>query len=140
MAHEGSGARLSGRCLCGAVRIEATPKGGMHACHCGKCRRMSGGVFLSVECDEVEATGPLKTFESSDWAERQFCGECGSSLIWRMKDGSLTAVAVQVFEDPGAFSFDGEIYIDVKPRNYAFEGERRRLTGAEVEAQFGAGD
>lgn len=136
---DATAARLSGRCLCGAVRFQATPRGGMHACHCEKCRRMSGGVFLSVECVDVQATGPLKTYESSDWAVRQFCGDCGASLFWRMRDGSLDSVAVQAFDDPGAFSFDGEIYIDAKPGNYAFAGDRQRLTGAEVEAMFGMG-
>lgn len=59
--------QLNGRCLCGAVRFSATPKGGMHACHC-------------------------------EW-----------------------------------------IYIDAKPANYAFAGDRTRMTGAEVEALYAGG-
>ena len=45
----------TGRCLCGAVTFTATPRGGMHACHCDTCRRLSGGILFSVDCgDSVE--------------------------------------------------------------------------------------
>jgi hypothetical protein len=36
-------ARLSGHCLCGAVRFEVEgPIRGVGMCHCSKCRRVSG--------------------------------------------------------------------------------------------------
>lgn len=128
--------RVEGRCLCGAVTFSATPKGGMGACHCEMCRRMSGGVFLAVECeDDLTVEGPLKTFDSSEWAQRQFCSECGSTLFWRPKAGGSTAVSVQAFADPGAFAFESEIFIDAKPISYDFAGDRPRLTEAEVVAQ-----
>lgn len=133
--------RLKGRCLCGAVTFTATPKGGMGACHCEMCRRMSGGVFLAVQCeDDVAAEGPVRTYDSSPWAVRQFCGDCGSTLFWRPKAGGSAAVSVQAFEDPGAFVFESEIFIDSKPGNYGFIGDRPRLTEAEVSAQFGTQD
>ncbi|HAL06855.1 MAG TPA: glutathione-dependent formaldehyde-activating protein [Brevundimonas sp.] len=109
----------------------------MHACHCERCRRTSGGVSLSVDCgDSVEVEGPLAVYDSSDWAERQFCSACGSNLFWRLKAGGMVMVSVQAFDDPSAFAFDSEIYIDAKPGNYAFAGERTRMTGAEVEALY----
>lgn len=132
-----SGQRLDGRCACGAVTFKATVKGAMGACHCQTCRRVSGGVFLSVECeDDIEAAGPLMTWDSSEWAFRQFCGACGSTLFWRMKAGGMTTAAIQAFDDPGAFDFESEIYIDSKPASYGFAGERPRLTAAEVEAMY----
>lgn len=134
--------RLSGRCLCGAVTFTGKPKGGMHACHCDFCRRWSGGVYLSVECVDLEVADPsaLGVYESSEWADRRFCRTCGSSLFWVMKDSGLTAVSVQAFDDPSAFAFKDEIFIDSKPCNYAFAGERPRKTGAEVMAEFGGAD
>ena len=131
--------RLSGRCLCGAVTFTAVPVHGMHACHCERCRRWSGGVYLGVDCgDSVEVTGAqaLTAYESSDWAERQFCRTCGASLFWRLKSGGMTVVSAQAFDDPSVFAFASEIYVDAKPDNYAFAGDRVRLTGAEVEARF----
>ena len=35
-----------------------------------------------------------------------------------------------------AAAFEDEIYVDSKPGNYAFAGDRPRLTGAEVEALY----
>ncbi|GAA0634273.1 GFA family protein [Brevundimonas lenta] len=134
-----SDARLSGRCLCGAVTFTAVPEHGMHACHCESCRRWSGGVYLSVDCgDSLEVADPaaVGTYDSSEWADRQFCRTCGSTLFWRLKAGGITAVSVQAFDDPGAFAFKDEIFIDSKPANYAFAGDRPRLTGEEVMAQF----
>jgi hypothetical protein len=134
-----SDARLSGRCLCGAVTFTAVPEHGMHACHCESCRRWSGGVYLSVDCgDTVEVADPaaVATYDSSDWAERRFCKTCGSTLFWAMKAGGVTAVSIQAFDDPSAFAFKDEIFIDSKPSNYDFAGERPRLTGEEVFALF----
>jgi hypothetical protein len=132
-----TGESLKGRCLCRAVTFTAAPKGGMHACHCESCRRISGGVSLSVDCgDSVEVEGPLAVYESSEWADRRFCSVCGAGLFWRLKAGGMTMVSIQAFEDPGAFAFDDEIYIDHKPGNYAFAGDRPRRTEAEVLAMY----
>ena len=137
MAGTEEAGRLSGRCLCGATTFTAVPQGGMHACHCESCRRTSGGVSLSVNCgDSVEVQGPVATYDSSEWAVREFCGACGSNLFWRLKAGGMTMTSVQAFDDPSAFAFENEIYIDSKPGNYAFAGERPRLTSAEVEAMY----
>ena len=131
--------RLKGQCLCGAVTFSAIPQGGMHACHCPSCRRQSGGVSLSVHCgDSLEVQGPVSTYDSSDWAVRQFCSACGSNLFWRLKAGGMTTVSVQAFEDPSVFDMADEIYIDCKPGNYELVGDHPRLTGAEVEAMFEA--
>jgi hypothetical protein len=131
--------RLSGRCLCGAVAFTAIPKHGMHACHCESCRRWTGGVYLGVDCGdsvEVATPGAVAVYDSSEWATRSFCRTCGSTLFWTLKAGGMTAVPVQAFDGPSAFPFDSEIFIDSKPANYAFAGDRMRLTGAEVAAQF----
>ncbi len=113
----------------------------MHACHCESCRRWSGGVYLSVECEDVHVSDPeaVGVYESSEWADRRFCKTCGSSLFWTMKSGG-TAVSIQAFDDPSALAFKDEIFIDSKPSCYAFAGERPRLTGEEVFARFADGE
>lgn len=133
-------AALAGHCLCGAVRFRAVPvHREMDICHCGMCRRWSGGVFMGVMCTEkveVENEAALGIYKSSDFAERCFCKECGSALFWRMRDGSLTSVSAQAFDDAEAFALTMQIYVDEQPRNYAFANETKRLTGAEVAAMF----
>jgi hypothetical protein len=133
----------TGRCLCGAVRYTAKslqPK--MAACNCSMCRRWSGGPYLSIGTNEVEWSGEeaLTTYTSSDWAERGFCSVCGSSLFYRVtKDGPFHGamhIAFGTLDDQSGFDMKMEFYIDLKPSAYAFAGEHKRLTEAEVMALF----
>ncbi|WAJ31090.1 GFA family protein [Antarcticirhabdus aurantiaca] len=135
-----AGEPLSGQCLCGAVAFTARPlKPEMDVCHCGMCRRWSGGVFMAVPCTDVSVAddAALGVYASSEWGERVFCRTCGASLFWRMRDGSgHVAVSMPAFENSELFVFAEEIFIDDKPSTYEFAGERRRLTGAETQDQF----
>ncbi len=36
----------------------------------------------------------LKLFKSSDWGERGFCSECGTSLFWRTPGRQLIAISM----------------------------------------------
>lgn len=139
----GEVARASGGCLCGAVRYTAVPeKPEMDVCHCRMCRRWSGGVLMSVPCNDlvIEDERALGRYASSEWAERLFCKECGTSLFWRFQndESGHVAVAFQSFDDLAPVSFAEEIFIDEKPALYEFAGARRRKTGAEVIAAFEA--
>ena len=131
---------LNGRCLCGAVKFQATPQGAeMTVCHCVMCRRWSGGTFTAIDCTgalKIEDASALGVYRSSEWGERCFCKQCGSSLFWRMQDGSHISVAAQAFDDPAQFAFTTEIFIDEKPANYAFANQTKKLTGAEVFEAF----
>ncbi|MBE1282015.1 MAG: GFA family protein [Rhodobacteraceae bacterium] len=136
---------LRGQCMCGAVTVTATPvRPAIAACHCEMCQRWGSGPFLSFEAAPgYAALGPVKTYQSSSWAERAFCGECGSSLWYRMTQPGphqgQTQMAAGLFENAGDNGLSLEIYIDRKPDGYAFEGDRRKMTEAQmIEAFSGA--
>ena len=133
---------LAGQCLCGAIRFKATPKTmDMGVCHCGMCRRWAGGVFMAVSCGdqvEVEDDSQLGVYVSSEWGDRCFCRKCGTTLFWRMRDGTNVAVSMQAFDEPGVFRFAEEIFIDEKPKNYDFANPTKKLTGAEMFAELEA--
>ena len=78
--------RIEGHCLCGAVTVRAVPKRRhVEACHCHMCRRWGGVAYLGVQCGrDVEFAGEehIVRYRSSEWAERGFCGRCGSSLFF----------------------------------------------------------
>lgn len=133
------GAKEQGQCLCGAVRLEATIGAReMGVCHCSMCRRWSGGVFLAVECLDVsvENTEHLGVYESSEWGERCFCNVCGSTVMWRSKDGAHNVVSVQVFNDPSSFTLASQIFIDEKPTSYSFAEATKNMTGPEFIAMI----
>lgn len=131
---------LNGSCLCGACTLTATPKSmEMGACHCDMCRKWSGGVFLAVDCSgtvEIAEGSPVGRYRASAWGERVFCAECGSTLMWQTQDGTHQSLSIQVFEDPGAFHFDSQIFIDRKPDNYTFANDTKTMTEAEIMAMF----
>ena len=134
--------KKSGQCLCGAVKFVATPKSNkMSVCHCGMCQRWAGGVFMAVSCGdqvEIEDETHLGVYTSSEWGDRCFCKICGSTLFWRMRDGTNISVAAPAFDEHGDFQFEEEIFIDEKPANYAFADDTKKYTSAEMFAQLEA--
>lgn len=132
--------RMTGGCLCGAVRYEALevdPK--YHACHCGMCRRWGGGPFLGVDARSVrfESDESIHRYHSSEWAARGSCRECGTGLFYHFKPEDRYVLCAGSFDDQSDLTLSSEIYIDHKPAGYEFAGERRTMTEAEVLASFG---
>lgn len=94
---------------------------------------------MAVDCGnslEILQGSQMAVYRSSDWGERAFCRNCGSSLFWRSVDDGNAAVSVQAFDDPGIFAFVEEIFIDEKPPNYVFANTTSKKTGAEVFSAF----
>jgi class 3 adenylate cyclase len=88
---------VTGGCLCGAVRYEiSAPAIDVAYCHCRMCQRFTGGQIVAGAFFPAEAIrftqGDLKYYQSSPIAERGFCANCGSSVIYR-------SLAKQKFSD-----------------------------------------
>jgi len=77
--------RVTGGCLCGSVRIVATGRPyRVGLCHCLDCRKHHGALFHASAIfpqDAVTIEG-----ETSDYAGRFFCRQCGSSVFGRSGD------------------------------------------------------
>jgi hypothetical protein len=136
----GPGERMSGSCLCGAVRFTAAPnKREVGACHCSMCRRWTTGPFLGLECGntlEIADKSQLGVYRSSAWAERAFCGQCGTPLYYRLVGKDFYFVSAEAFDDRAGFVFASQIFIDEKPAYYEFANKTHNMTGAEVFAAF----
>lgn len=133
-------AEQSGKCLCGAVSLTATPNS-LHvgACHCDTCRNWGGGPFFAVEFnDEINFSGSehISVYASSEWAERGFCQHCGTHLFYRLKHGGMYAVPVGFFNESGQWQLTDQVFIERKPAFYSFAENTRNLTGEELFAQF----
>ena len=129
-----------GHCLCGAVYIVAAAMSTkVGVCHCGTCRRWTGGPLFSVECgSDVSFKGQenIEVFASSDWAERGFCKKCGSHLFYRLKQANQYIMLAGIFDNGEQLVFDHQIFIEEKPEYYRFANETHNMTGAEVFAQY----
>jgi len=112
--------RLSGGCLCGAVRYEAAPEAGDVAdyCHCVQCRRAAGApvvAWVQVAPDRFAVVqGAAKAFASSAAATRWFCGDCGSQLYMTDAAGVSVGITLGTLDTPAA----------VRPTVHGWESER----------------
>ena len=138
--------RRSGHCLCGAVRFTATSWGSFGVCHCEQCRRWAGSALFAADVAEgdldVQGAEHIRSFRSSDWATRSFCGTCGSVLWYRYDKGVDGAGAYEVclglLDDANGFALKREIFADEKPDSWALDGQHDRLTRSECLAMFGS--
>ncbi len=129
----------TGRCLCGAVTFRAEGvETEHHACHCGMCRRWSGGPYFATSAEHVSFEGAenIGRYASSEWADRGFCKVCGTNLFYYLNPADKYNVSVGAFDEASLFRLVGEIYIDHKPIGYEFAGNLPKMTEAEVIAKF----
>lgn|SRR5690554_196769 len=137
-------AELTGSCLCGAVQLSVVQEHpSMGVCHCSICRKWAGGPFMSMECHQapsIRGEEHIGIFDSSEWAQRGFCKQCGTHLFYRLKEGGFYALAAGLFPKSGNWPFTLEVFVDEKPENYEFANKTKRMTGAEVFAQWSPGD
>ena len=136
--------RRSGACACGAVRWSALVAETAAACHCGMCRRWSGGVFLALTAAEVAWTAGedrVAIWRSSSWAERGSCRDCGGALFYRVTaEGPMqgeTHLAAGTIDDAAGLRLGVEFHVDAQPGFYRFAEETTRMTEAEVLAAMG---
>lgn len=129
-----------GHCLCGKVKVHAASLSKkIGACHCGMCRRWSGGPLLAVDCGtdvSFEGEENISVYDSSDWAQRGFCKRCGSHLFYRLRQSGQYIMGVGLFDDCKGLVFDHQIFIEEKPDYYSFANDTHNMTGAEVFAKF----
>ncbi len=128
-----------GTCLCGAVTLSGSFEERVGACHCDICRTWGGGPLFALDGGEfLQISNPevVKTFRSTEWAERGFCERCGTHLYIRVKQSGRYIVPAGIFPLDGQLNFDHQIFIDKQPTYYCFANETKNMTGEEVFAQF----
>jgi hypothetical protein len=107
---------ITGRCDCGAVRFTIT--GALRDvvnCHCGQCRRLHGhaGAYTNAARGDLsfdEERG-LRWYQSSSFAQRGFCGECGASLFWQRIGAADTSIAAGCLDAPTGLRTVGHIFV-----------------------------
>lgn len=111
---------FEGGCHCGGVRYALTgPLREILICHCDDCRRLAGASWASTRayddnyrmlCDTT-----LAWYDSSAWARRGFCKECGSQLFYQMKKETEFSVAVGTLDESDGLTIGGQLFINSHP-------------------------
>lgn len=124
------------KCLCGSVKIKASsisPK--ITVCHCGMCRKWGGGPALALHCGagiEINGGDKVKVYDSSDWAERGFCVNCGAHLFYRIKGTNEYSIPAGFFPELEGVEIDVQYFSDKRPSYYCFSNKTKELTEEEV--------
>lgn len=128
-----------GSCLCGAVTITAKlESNSVGACHCDMCRKWAAGPFMAIDCGtdiDIAGADQITTYVSSEWAERAFCGRCGSLLYYHLKAAGQFIVSAGIFSLDDTLHFDHQVFIEEKPPYYTFSNATKDMTGEELFAQ-----
>lgn len=104
-SHPRDDAPVTGGCQCGATRyrLARAPRLAV-LCHCRMCQRAFGSYaapFGGVRTSSIAWTRGAPTFyRSSEAAERGFCAECGTPLIYARRGEEFTAIALGTLDDP----------------------------------------
>jgi hypothetical protein len=140
---------FTGGCACGAVRYElASAPFDAGWCHCRTCQLNSGApamVFASVPAGDLVWTrgaDKVRTFKSSSFGHRRFCGECGTPFLMEVDHQPETVdFSVATLDEPAAASPGFHIFWssriawfdpgDDLPRHGRFRADTRGLEGTE---------
>ena len=114
--------KLTGGCLCGAVRYETAGRSfKVLNCHCTSCRKHNGAPMATLagfKAEQVTFSGEArKVYASSPGVGRAFCGTCGTPLTWEGDDsdrGPVFEFHISTFDTPEA----------LKPSLHSFYAER----------------
>ena len=84
-----------GGCLCGKIRYRVEgPVEESAYCHCRTCQQQSGApvvAWFAVPSAALHyAKGKPKQFRASPLAVREFCGDCGTYLLFREDDATAS--------------------------------------------------
>ncbi len=96
-------------CACGQLRVETRGEPvRLSVCHCLSCQQRTGsafGVQARFKDGDIAVSGTSRIYkrvgDSGGKSERHFCGDCGSTVFWRIDSvPQFTYVATGAFADP----------------------------------------
>ncbi|NRA86314.1 MAG: GFA family protein [Rhizobiales bacterium] len=128
-------------CDCGAVSFEIrldAPNVGI--CHCASCQKISSAFYASVTYKgEIEFNGNdyINTYNSSAWATRSFCKQCGSNLFYKLKETPEYHISAALFDDKSNFTLKTQMFTDIKPDYIVLNANTENMTRQECFDKWG---
>ena len=107
--------------------------------HCETCRSWGGGPFFALQCGtDVDIAGEEKVsvYQSSPWASRGFCSDCGTHLFYRLNKTGEYNMPVGLFPRLEGLVMNMQYFSDKKPDYYCFSNKTKEMTEADIQAYF----
>lgn len=96
-----------GGCLCGQVRYRAEGEPlNARVCHCRMCQKVTGGALygrILFRRGDVEISGPIREYRSSDDLARGFCTHCGATVYSSRDTLDAIGLTAGTLDDPAVF-------------------------------------
>ncbi len=125
-------AALRGSCLCGANQFTLPGhSGGVGACHCSQCRKLSGHYTASFDADEGALDWHARSvaeYATPGGGRRGFCAECGAKLYFRATDGGFSIEAGAI-DGPTGGRLDSHIFVADKGDYYEIDDGLPQFAG-----------
>lgn len=113
----------TGQCLCGQISyaVERFEPQIAH-CHCSMCRKFHGAAFATFGTARKEffrwlsGESLLKDYRAENGTVRQFCSNCGSSLVFipASGDGGMVEIALGTLDSDLDLHPDAHIFVGYK--------------------------
>jgi len=112
--------RITGSCLCGAVRYELIEEPAWaHNCHCSRCRKTRGAAFASSLFVSpggfrfVEGKDQIRSYKPPEAVRftHAFCAGCGSSLPWHDETRGIVVVPMGTLDDDPGITPRAHIFV-----------------------------
>lgn len=116
--------KLTGGCLCGAVRFTANAKPILtRACWCRLCQSLASGnatINLAFPVTAISITGELKDYQavadSGNKMHRRFCPNCGVHMFSEAEERpNIIVVRAGTLDDTDQVTIDGLIWTSEAP-------------------------
>ena len=107
-----------GGCLCSAIRFRVSGEPIYSSiCHCATCRRASAAptvAWLTFDRGQIEiVSGQPRLYRSSQGVVRQFCGTCGSQLLYEQAERPTTIdITTASMDNPNQFPPTFEVWLE----------------------------
>ena len=115
--------QYDGACLCGKIAFQFTNPRPLVACHCRQCRQSTGHFVVATnskleDFQLFDSHKSLKWYQSSDFAKRGFCSECGTQLFYQPNDADHISIFAGALKDTGDLTIQKHIFCGEKGDYY----------------------
>lgn len=113
-------------CLCGGVKVRILGKvRPVLNCHCSQCMKTHGNFSAYTECFEEDLKFLKKStliwFQSSSFAKRGFCSNCGGSVFYKKIKSDSISVSAGMFNYPTKLKTSSNIFVKGKLDYYSID-------------------